>query len=73
MNGMEEIKDNAFYRGIPFIWCSNNLTVNFVIQCYWYRQLSGDKTYTALEQACFVGSLDAIHGDKHGLWPACMG
>lgn len=44
---------NAFYRGIPFVWCSNNLTVSFAIQCYWYRQLSGDKTYMPLEQACF--------------------
>ncbi len=44
---------NAFYRGIPFIWCSNNLTVAFAIQCYWYRQLSGDATYIQLEQACF--------------------
>ena len=46
-------KQNAFYRGIPFIWCSNNLTVSFAIQCYWYRQLSGDDTYMQLEQACF--------------------
>ncbi|WP_090099102.1 glycoside hydrolase family 9 protein [Chitinophaga sp. CF118] len=44
---------NGFYRGIPFIWCSNNLTVAFAIQCYWYRQLSGDQTYLQLEQACF--------------------
>lgn len=27
-------KQNAFYRGILFIWCSNNLTVSFAIQCY---------------------------------------
>ena len=46
-------KANAFYRGIPFIWCTNNLTVAFAIQCYWYRRLSGDKTYLPLEQACF--------------------
>jgi endoglucanase len=46
-------KANAFYRGIPFIWCSNNLTASFAIQCYWYRQLSGDKTFLQLEQACF--------------------
>lgn len=46
-------RENAFYRGIPFIWCSNNLTVSFAIQCYWYRQLSGDRTYIELEQACF--------------------
>jgi endoglucanase len=46
-------KQNAFYRGVPFIWCSNNLTASFAIQCYWYRQLSGDKTFSALEQANF--------------------
>ena len=44
---------NAFYRGIPFIWCSNNLTVSFAMQCYWYRQLAGDKTFEELEQANF--------------------
>jgi peptidoglycan/xylan/chitin deacetylase (PgdA/CDA1 family) len=46
-------KSNAFYRGVPFIWCSNNLTVSFVIECYWYRQLSGDRQFEALEQAGF--------------------
>jgi len=46
-------KTNAFYRGIPFTWCSNNLTTSFATQCYWYRQLSGDKRFDALEQACF--------------------
>lgn len=46
-------KTNAFYRYIPFIWCSNNLTVSFAIQCYWYRRLTGDKTYQSLEQSCF--------------------
>jgi endoglucanase len=42
---------NAFYRGVPFIWCSNNLTTSFAIQCYWYQQLTGDKTFAELEQA----------------------
>lgn len=46
-------KSNAFYRGIPFIWCSNNLTTSFAIQCYWYRQLTGDNKYRQLEEACF--------------------
>jgi endoglucanase len=46
-------KQNAFYRGIPFIWCSNNLTTSFAIQCYWYRQLTGDKSFSELEQANF--------------------
>jgi peptidoglycan/xylan/chitin deacetylase (PgdA/CDA1 family) len=49
----QKAKTNAFYRYIPFIWCSNNLTVSFAIQCYWYRALTGDKTYQPLEQACF--------------------
>lgn len=47
----EKAKENAFYRGVPFIWCSNNLTTAFAIQCYWYQQLSGDNTYAALAQA----------------------
>jgi peptidoglycan/xylan/chitin deacetylase (PgdA/CDA1 family) len=46
-------KQNAFYRGVPFIWCSNNLTTSFAIQCYWYKQLTGDKTFSELEQANF--------------------
>lgn len=49
----QKAKNNAFYRAIPFIWCSNNLTASFAIQCYWYRQLSGDSTYLQLEQACY--------------------
>ncbi len=53
--GIEKVwakaKTNAFYRGVPFIWCSNNLTVSFATQCYWYRSLSGDKSYEKLEQA----------------------
>jgi len=46
-------KQNAFYRGIPYIWCSNNLTTSFAIQCYWYKELTGDKQFSALEQANF--------------------
>lgn len=49
----QKAKQNAFYRGVPFIWCSNNLTTSFAIQCYWYRSLSGDDAYTELEQANF--------------------
>lgn len=44
---------NAFNRGVPFIWCSNNLTTAFAIQCYWYRSLTGDTQFEQLEQACF--------------------
>jgi hypothetical protein len=55
-------KQNAFYRGIPFIWCSNNLTSSFAIQCYWYKQLTGDKTFDELEQQTLIGCLVVIHG-----------
>jgi len=46
-------KRNAFYRGVPFIWCSNNLTTSFAIQCYWYNQLTGDRQFEELGQANF--------------------
>jgi peptidoglycan/xylan/chitin deacetylase (PgdA/CDA1 family) len=55
--GIEKVwgkaRQNAFYRGVPFIWCSNNLTTSFAIQCYWYRMLTGDADYEAFEQANF--------------------
>ncbi len=55
--GIEKVwnkgKDNAFFRGIPFIWCSNNLTTSFTIQNFLYRQLSNDDTYAEFEQANF--------------------
>jgi peptidoglycan/xylan/chitin deacetylase (PgdA/CDA1 family) len=47
----QKAKQNAFYRGVPFIWCSNNLTVAFAQQCYWYRTLTNNKLYEELEQA----------------------
>ncbi|RQO78596.1 cellulase [Pedobacter sp. KBW01] len=46
-------KNNAFSRGIPFIWCSNNLTLAFTMQCNWYEALSGDDTFAELAQANF--------------------
>ena len=55
--GIQKVWDkaskNGFYQGIPFIWCSNNLTASFAIQCYLYRELTGDKQFQELEQACF--------------------
>lgn len=42
-------KDNAFYNGIPFIWCSNNLTVAFVTQAMLYRINSGDERFREME------------------------
>lgn len=59
-------KNNGFFRGIPFIWCSNNLTVSFAIQCALYRKLSGDGQFAGLEQAC----IDWIFGCNP--WGKCM-
>lgn len=47
----EKAKSNAFFRGVPFIWCSNNLTTSFAIQAHWYKQLSNDDQFAELEQA----------------------
>src|SRR5699024_6771631 len=53
--GMESVwkraRENPFYRGVPFIWVSNNLTVSFIIQALWYEELTGDTTYAELAQA----------------------
>jgi len=53
--GIEDVwkraKENAFYRGVPFIWCSNNLTTSFAIQCLWYQKLSGDDSFSEFTQA----------------------
>lgn len=46
-------RKNAFYRGVPFIWCSNNLNTSFAIQCLLYKKLSGDDQFDELGQACF--------------------
>ena len=47
----EIAKSNAFYRGIPYIWCSNNLTTSFAIQANWYKQFTNDDQFAELEQA----------------------
>jgi hypothetical protein len=49
----DKASQNAFYRAIPYIWCSNNLTTSFAIQCYWYSKLTGDRTFSEFEQANF--------------------
>jgi hypothetical protein len=49
----QKAKLNAFMRGVPYIWCSNNLTTSFAIQCNWYKKLTGSFIYTELEQSNF--------------------
>lgn len=54
-SGLRRVSDragsNAFKHGIPFIWCSNNLTVAFVTQAMLYRQLTGDNQFQEIETA----------------------
>ena len=47
----QRARGNAFLHGIPFVWCSNNLTVAFVTQAMLYRRLSGDNSYREIETA----------------------
>lgn len=36
---------NPFRIGVPFIWCSNNLTVALVTQILLYERMTGDRRY----------------------------
>ncbi|NLY24328.1 MAG: polysaccharide deacetylase family protein [Bacteroidales bacterium] len=54
-SGLQRVKEraggNAFLHGIPFIWCSNNLTVGFVTQCRLYHEITGDDAFLEIETA----------------------
>ncbi|HVT27018.1 MAG TPA: glycoside hydrolase family 9 protein, partial [Lacipirellulaceae bacterium] len=36
---------NPYRIGVPFIWCSNNLTVALATQCALYERMTGDRHY----------------------------
>ncbi len=57
---------NAFYNGIPFIWCSNNLTVALVTQAMIYRMNSGDSQFLEME----TSMRDWLFGANP--WGKCM-
>ncbi len=42
---------NPFLNGVPFIWCSNNLTTNLLTQMHLYRKLTGDGQFEEAEAA----------------------
>ncbi|MHB9056814.1 MAG: glycoside hydrolase family 9 protein [Paludibacteraceae bacterium] len=54
-SGLQRVKDraqgDAFMNGIPFIWCSNNLTVGLITQCRLYNELTGDDSFMEMETA----------------------
>ena len=47
----EKAVQNPFMHGIPYIWCSNNLTTAMLTQCRLYRETTGDETYAEMEAA----------------------
>ena len=52
--GLERIArraTNGFRVGIPFIWCSSDLMVSVATQAGFYRRMTGDTRFRALEQA----------------------
>ena len=40
-------QSNPYNIGVPFIWCSNNLTVALATQCVMYEKMTGDSKYRA--------------------------
>lgn len=54
-SGLQRVKDraegDAFFNGIPFIWCSNNLTIGFITQCRLYYELTNDDSFLEIETA----------------------
>lgn len=44
-------KDTPFLNGIPFIWCSNNLTTAMLTQIDLYKKATGDSSYDYMEAA----------------------
>ena len=45
----EKAVESPYRHGIPYIWCSNNLTTAMLTQCRLYRELTGDDTYAEME------------------------
>lgn len=42
---------NAFSQGVPFIWCSNNLLVDLIIQIHLYEKMTGDQQFKKYKYA----------------------
>lgn len=42
---MKRAAATPFSIGVPFIWCSNNLVVDLVLQIALYEKMTGDQTY----------------------------
>ena len=53
--GLEDIRERAgedpFFHGVPYLWCSNNLTSAAVTQAYLYERATGDTSFREMEAA----------------------
>jgi len=51
--GLQRVKErgaqDAFMNGVPFIWCSNNLTVALITQCRLYHEITGNTDFLEME------------------------
>ncbi len=69
-SGLQRVKDraegDAFMNGVPFVWCSNNLTVALITQCRLYHELTGDDTFLEME----TSMRDWLFGVNP--WGTCM-
>ncbi len=45
----ERGKDDPFFHGLPFIWCSNNLLVGAITQANLYAEATGDTRFSEME------------------------
>lgn len=80
-SGIEKVynrgENNAFLMGVPFIWCSNNLTTAIATQAHLYRKLTDDNSFREFEQSmvdwlfgCNPWGTSMIIGLPHnGDWP----
>ncbi len=54
-DGLQHLKDRAaddpFMNGIPYIWCSNNLTSAAITQARLYNRITGDTSFLEMEAA----------------------
>lgn len=76
--GLEKLyergRDNPFFMGVPFVWCSNNLVTATLTQSKLYNNLTGDDKYLEMEAAlrdwlfgCNIWGTSMIVGlPKHG-------
>lgn len=44
---MKRAGSNAFQHGVPFIWCSNNLLVDLILQIQLYEKMTADTQFHA--------------------------